>query len=77
MEQKSLEKMVKEKHTEAQLCLSYCKKQLEALKVERGKPESSIMMDVELSLKNYLICSASYHGGDINGVCCHRLVENA
>jgi hypothetical protein len=48
MEQKLLEKRVKEKYAEAQLHLSNCKKQLEALKVERGKPESSIMADVEL-----------------------------
>jgi hypothetical protein len=76
-EQKVLEKRLKEKYAEAQLHLSNCKKQLEALKVERGKPESSIMADDELSLKNFNICSTSYHGGDFNGVCCRRLVENA
>jgi hypothetical protein len=77
VEQKLLERTVKEKFTKAQLHLPNGKKQVKALNVERGKPESSIMADIELPLKNFYVSSAAYHGGDFNGVCCQKLVENA
>ncbi len=51
------------------------KKQLEDMKTARGKPHSSIASDVELTIGKFLICHASYHGGDFNGVCCRRLVN--
>ncbi len=47
---------MKEKYKEAQENVSSAKKLLEAAKIERGKPESSIMTEVELTLKK-----KSYH----------------
>jgi hypothetical protein len=35
------------------------------------------MAEVELTLKQFFILSAAYHGGDFNRVCCRRLVKNA
>ncbi len=35
------------------------------------------MVEVELTLKQFFISSAAYHGGDFNGVCCWRLVKSA
>jgi hypothetical protein len=52
-------------------------KKLEELKAARGKPESSIIANVELTLAKFLVSHAAYHGGDFNGVCCRRLVRNA
>lgn len=60
-EQKVLDKTVKEKYKEAQENVSSAKKLLEALKIERGKPESSIMTEVELTLKKiHIICIISW-----------------
>lgn len=47
-EQELLEQMVKEKYLEARPHLS-CKKQLFPLKAEKGKPESLIMANIELT----------------------------
>jgi hypothetical protein len=49
---------------------------LASLKAERGKPEASIVAEIELLLDKYKISRAAYHGGDFNGVCCRRLVNN-
>ncbi len=68
---------MKDAYKEAQNYYLTCKKQLEALKIEKGQPESSIMAEVELTLKKLIISSIAYHGGDFNGVCCQRLVKNA
>lgn len=62
-EQKEVEKKVREAYKEAQNEYSSCKKQLEILKKERGRPESSIMVEVELTLKLFYILLAAYHGG--------------
>jgi hypothetical protein len=51
-------------------------KKLSDYKIERGKPEASIVAEIELHLENYKISRASYCGGDYNGVCCRRLVEH-
>lgn len=48
---------------------------LTTLKAERGKPEASIVAEIELLLDNFRISRACYHGGDLNGVCCRRLVN--
>jgi hypothetical protein len=72
-----VESEVKESFNKALVEHKECKKRLEQLKVARGKPESSIITDVELTLnKNYII-RAAYHGGDFNGVCCRRIVQSA
>ena len=47
---------------------------LTTLKAERGKPEASIVAEIELLLDNFRISRACYHGGDFNGVSCRRLV---
>ncbi len=46
-------------------------------KMERSKPEASIMSEIEMLLDLYRISRGSYHGGDFNGVCCRKLVGNA
>jgi len=51
-------------------------KNVENLQVQRGKPESSLIADIESLLEKYSIQREAYHGGDFNGVCCQRLVEN-
>jgi hypothetical protein len=35
------------------------------------------MAEEELYLENFKITRALYHGGDYNGVCCRRLVDNS
>jgi hypothetical protein len=67
----------KEKVKECQTAHSELKKKLSDLKAERGKPEASIVAEVELYLETLKITRASYHGGDYNGVCCRRLVGNS
>ncbi len=62
---------------ECQAAHSELKKKLSDLKAERGKPEASIVAEVELYLETLKITRASYHGGDYNGVCCRRLVGNS
>jgi hypothetical protein len=47
------------------------------LKVARGKPETSIVADLELTLANYIFSCAAYHGGDLNGVCWWRILRSA
>lgn len=69
--------MSKDKVKECQAAHSESKKKLSDLKAERGKPEASIVAEVELYLENFKITRASYHGGDYNGVCCRRLVDNS
>jgi hypothetical protein len=56
--------------------VSECKKNVENLQVQRGKPESSMIADIELLLETYSIQQEAYHGGEFNGVCCQRLVGN-
>jgi len=53
------------------------KKKLSDYKIERGKPEASIVAEIEMLLDQYRISRGSYHGGDFNGVCCRKLVGNA
>jgi hypothetical protein len=44
--------------------------------MERGKPEASIIAELELYMESIKISRAAYHGGDFNGVCCRRIVRN-
>jgi hypothetical protein len=67
----------KEKLKKCQQQLIDSKNALAAFKAERRISEASIGAEIELLLENYKISRASYHGGDYNGVCCRRLVENA
>jgi hypothetical protein len=53
------------------------KKVLDTYRTERGKPEASIVAEVELFLEMFKVSHAAYHGGDFNGVSCRRLVANA
>ncbi len=69
-EQKKLEKTVKEKYTGAQSQFLSWKKKLDAKK-------SLLAVDIELTSWKYCISSATYHGGDFNGVCCCQMVEHA
>jgi hypothetical protein len=46
-------------------------------KAERGKPEASIVAEIELYLEKLRISRAAYHGGNFNGVCCRRIVGNS
>jgi hypothetical protein len=52
-------------------------KKVEEMKAARGKPETSIVADLELTLAKYHVSHAAYHGGDFNGVCCWRIVGSA
>ncbi len=63
-------KMTQEEHAK-------CKINLETYRVQRGKPEASILMEVEQLLESFKISSTAYHGGKFNGVCCRRLFANA
>ncbi len=47
------------------------------MKAARGKPASSIVADLELTLAAFYVSRAAYHGGDFNGVCCRRIVQSA
>ena len=76
-EQKNTEKQIVRNFKDAQEAHKNAKKALEDMKAARGKPESSISVDIEVTLAKFLISRASYHGGDFNGVCCRRLVQNA
>jgi hypothetical protein len=73
---KSQYSQCKEKVKNFQKQLTESKNVLAALKAERGKPEASLVAEIELLLDNFNISRASYHGGDYNGVCCRRLANN-
>ena len=54
------------------------KQQVQELHINRGKPESSILADIKHMLNQELhIKHGAYHGGDVNRVCCQRIVSNA
>jgi hypothetical protein len=66
----SVEATVKESFIKALEEHKECKKRLDELKGARGMLESSIIVDVELTLSKFSVILAAYHGGDINRVCC-------
>jgi len=66
---------LKHKVKESQKEVGITKNNLVALKAERGKPEASIVAEMELLLDKHKVSRAAYHGGDFNGVCCRRLVN--
>ena len=76
MSKKEVLKSLKENFKKKQEKTIECRKALETLQAERGKPESSLIADVELLLYRYHIKREAYHEGDFNGVCCQRLVGN-
>ena len=57
--------------------MSDCKKKIEIYRTERGKPEASIISELEDVLETFNASRAAYHGGDFNGVACRRIVGNA
>ncbi len=67
----------KEEVKECQAKLSLYKKKVVKLKAERGKPEASIVAEIELYLERLNITRAAYHGGDFNGAYCRRLVASS
>jgi hypothetical protein len=53
------------------------KKKLKNLRKDKGKDERPIRSHVINLLEDeYEISSAAYHGGDLNGVCCRRLLTD-
>jgi len=52
-------------------------KNIENYRIERGKPEASIVAEIEDLLEKFHASRAAYHGGDFNGVSCRRIVGNA
>jgi hypothetical protein len=52
-------------------------KNLETYRQKHGKPDSSMIMDIELLLEKFAFQREAYHGGDFNGVCCRRIIGNA
>jgi hypothetical protein len=52
-------------------------KKIESYREERGKPEASIVAEIEEHLEKYHASRAAYHGGDFNGVSCRKIVSNA
>ncbi len=50
---------------------------MEQYRDERGKPEASIIVEIEQLLEKFDASRAAYHGGDFNGVACRRIVGNA
>jgi hypothetical protein len=73
-ESKAKEKRIKDTYQGCQLALSECKKKLENYQPERGKPEASIVAEIEEHLEKFHALRAAYHGGDFNGVSCRRIV---
>jgi hypothetical protein len=47
------------------------------MKVARGKPETSIVADIQLTLAKYHVSHAAYHGDDFNRVCRQRILGSA
>jgi hypothetical protein len=76
-QQRNQLKALKDKVKSCQEAHTSCKKNLETYRSERGKPEASIVAEMEYLLEQFKISRASYHGGDFNGVCCRRLVASA
>ncbi len=76
-EQTNAMKRLKDNVKNCQDQLSSWKKKMADYKMERGKPEASIVAEIEILLDQYRISRGSYHGGDFNGVCCRKLVGNA
>jgi hypothetical protein len=76
-EQKDILTELKKKSKEADESYSVAKIRLEKLKEERGKPDSSLITDIELLLTKFAVEREVYHGGNFNGVCCRRIVGNA
>ena len=70
-------KLSKDKVKDCQAAYAASKKKLADYKAERGKPEASIVAEIELYLEKLKISRAAYHGGDFNGVCCRRIVGNS
>ena len=53
------------------------KKKLKNLRKDKGKDEMPIRSHAINLLENeYEISSVAYHGGDLNGVCCRRLLAD-
>ncbi len=76
-QQRNQLKVLKDKVNSCQEAHISCKKVLETKRTERGKPEASIVAEVEYLLEQFKISHATYHGGDFNGVCCRRLAASA
>ncbi len=76
-EAKAREKTTKERYQSCQLAMTDCKKKMENYRAERGKPEASILTEIEEQLEKFNASRAAYHGGDFNGVSCRRIVGNA
>jgi hypothetical protein len=76
-EQTNAMKRLKDNVKNCQDQLLSWKKKMADYKMERGKPEASIVAEIEILLDQYRISRGSYHGGDFNGVCCRKLVGNA
>jgi hypothetical protein len=76
-EQVQMEERIKDSFKIVQGAYKECKKKVEEMKAARGKPETSIVADLELTLAKYHVSHAAYHGGVFNGVCCRRIVGSA
>jgi hypothetical protein len=76
-EQRNKIKKFKEEVKKIQLDHAEAKKKLIAYREERGKPEASIAVEIEMHLEKYNASHAAYHGGDYNGVSCQRIVGNS
>jgi chromosome segregation ATPase len=66
---------LKDKMKESQKVVATTKNVLVALKAKQGKPEASIVAEIELLLDKHKESRDAYHCGDFNGVCCRRLVN--
>jgi hypothetical protein len=76
-EQRNKIKKFKEEVKKIQLEHAEAKKKLIAYREERGKPEASIAVEIEMHLEKYNASHAAYHRGDYNGVSCRRIVGNS
>jgi len=73
---KNQQKLNKENVKTCQAAHADAKKKVADYKAERGKPEASIIAEIEMYMETLRISRAAYHGGDFNGVCCRRIVGN-
>jgi len=53
------------------------KKKVRDLGAKKCKLDKPVRAEIQNILAEFHISSAAYHGGDLNGVCCRRLMANA
>jgi hypothetical protein len=61
----------------ARSSLSEANKALSEIRTKKGKIDQPLCAEIENMLKEFDISAAAYHGGQLNGVCCRRLMKKS